>query len=91
MKPLFTVLGELAMVRPGLVLQRGPQYWRIENLLRQARRDIRDPEHHTALGEPVYAWETIDGKTVIRSQWPNQGEIIEYAEVGSPLVPQVDA
>lgn len=89
MKPLFVVFGELVLLKPWLVLQRGTEYWRIESITRQARRERRgpDPDAQRILNTPVFWWdEDPDGKVVIRSRWDSE-ERIEYAEPGSAFVP----
>lgn len=56
-RPLLTVLGDLALVRPDLVLMQGRRYWRVETLLRQARRDAAQPRFRGALEAPFFFWE----------------------------------
>lgn len=38
-RSLIAIIGELALLRPKLVLTQGPKYWRVEDLLKQARKD----------------------------------------------------
>ncbi len=40
-RALIAILGELALLKRKLVLTQGDKYWRIEDLLKQARKDRR--------------------------------------------------
>lgn len=85
MRPLLTVFGDLAFIKPKLVLMRQYtiDYFRIEDLLRWARYDVKQgpPEIQMKLTDPAY-WSDMDGdgKILIRSAPHDE---IEYAEVGS--------
>jgi len=89
---LFVLLGELGVVSPYLVLQRGARYWRIEDLIKQARKDLArgNDAVRSALAEPAYVShrDTI-GKMSIRS---SQSGTILFSEVGAlelaPPIPE---
>lgn len=80
---LFQVLTELAITYQKLVLMRGRQYYRIEDLLKWARRDKASgtQEDQKELSNPIY-WHTTDdqGKIVIRKH-----DYIAFVEPGSDL------
>lgn len=40
-RSLIAIIGELALLKRELVLTQGRNYWRVEDLLKQARRDRR--------------------------------------------------
>lgn len=88
MRPLTIVLMDLAMMKPGLVLQKGTDYWRIEQMSRESRKirheGRREFRHYE---EPVYSWhDDSDGKVVVVAALPD-GEQVIFAEVGSVFVP----
>lgn len=89
-KSLFVLLGEVGVVRPYLVLQRGRRYWRIEDLLKFARKDLKagDEQMKEALSYPGYVIHTDDiGKVSIRDA---QSGKIHFSEVGAlELAPPV--
>lgn len=64
--PLLHILSDAATARQDLVLMQGRDYWRIEALIRQARRDQKDnPELRTGR---AYSW----------SAQPGSGKIVVY-------------
>lgn len=70
--PLVHVLSDAATSRPELVLMHGRDYWRIESLIRQARRDQKsNPE---LMDVRAYAWHAL----------PGSGKIVVY-HWGSPV------
>jgi hypothetical protein len=82
-RSLFVLLGELAVTHPALVLQRGRRYWRVEDLLKQARKDLRREGslEWKALSEPIYtASRDRHGKVSIRNA--SSGTIL-FSEVGA--------
>ncbi len=80
-RALIALLGELTLLRPKLVLQQGTRYWRIEDLLRQARRDRRTEERRAELEALLYGLsEDARGKVSIRNL--QSGSII-FSEVGA--------
>ena len=89
-KSLFVLLGEIGVVRPYLVLQRGRRYWRIEDLLKFARKDLKsgDEQMKEALSYPAYVTHTDEiGKVSIRDV---QSGKIQFSEVGAmELAPPV--
>lgn len=62
--PLLHILSIAATARPELVLMDGRDYWRIESLIRQARRDQKS---HAELREgKAYSWRELgSGKIVV--------------------------
>lgn len=84
---LFQVLTELAITHPKLVLMRGLDYDRIEDLLRWARRDLASgtPMNKRALSDPVY-WHSQDahGKILIK-RIEGDREFVAYVEPGSDV------
>jgi len=61
--PLIHVLSEIATTSPKAVLMNGQDYWRIEDLLAQARRDQKG---HPELREgKAYSWDSKRGKIVV--------------------------
>lgn len=65
-EPLYRILDDLATHHRKLVLVQGSRYWRIEDLVRQAKQDlVRSEKDRTALSDPAYAQSVIDGKIVI--------------------------
>jgi hypothetical protein len=66
--PLPSLLAELALVKRGLVLVRGRDYWRIEEAASQARREAASgPEAtKTFLSAPWFFWTTDRlGKVIV--------------------------
>jgi len=84
---LFQILTELAITHPKLVLMRGRDYHRIEDLLRWARRDSISgtPRDKKALSDPV-CWHTQDahGKILIK-RIEEDRESVTYVEPGSDV------
>lgn len=79
-RALIAILGELALVKRELVLTQGRNYWRIEDLLKQARED-----RQVGAAEPLealtYAVENdILGKVSIYNA---QSGSIVFSEVGA--------
>lgn len=85
---LFVILGNLSITNPKLVLMRGLDYFRIEDLVRWARYDLRvgPPETQALLSEPIY-WHTYDerGKILVKGIDQKGIEFVAYAEPGSDV------
>ena len=67
-KSLLVVLLDLALVKRGLVLMRGQNYWRIENAASQARREAASgsEEARRYLSDPRFFWtKDPSGKVVV--------------------------
>lgn len=80
-EPLFRILDDLALHHRKLVLVQGSRYWRIEDLVRQAKQDlVRDERHRAALSDRAYERGEVDGKIVIF----RHGEPV-FVEAGSEL------
>ena len=92
-RPLLVLLGELALGHPKLVLMRGQGYYRIEDLLRWARKDAKSgpPEDRKALADPIY-WHTKDerGKLLVKGTDARGGEFVAFVEPGSDIQTSVD-
>jgi hypothetical protein len=87
LRPLHVVLAKLLQWYPRLVLSKGRNYWRIEELVRQARGDIeKGPEESRhALTAPIYRFdEDTLGKVVV---WKETGLVRTpvFSEVGSDV------
>jgi hypothetical protein len=84
---LFQILTELAVTHPKLVLMRRRNYYRVEDLLRWARRDreVGTPRDMKALTDPAY-WHTQDthGKILIK-RIEGDRELVAYVEPGSDV------
>lgn len=84
---LFQLLNELAITHPALVLMRGRRYYRIEDLLKWARKDrvSGTPEDKETLSRPAY-WHTRDvhGKILIKTVGEGH-EFVAYVEPGSDV------
>lgn len=66
--PLPVVLQDLALVKRGLVLMRGADYWRIEHAASHARREAASGSEDVRkfLSEPRFFWTTDPiGKVVV--------------------------
>lgn len=88
-RTLFLVLGELAMMSPKLVLVKGSDYYRIEDLVKAARRltSSAKPEAVLIHRTPQFSWDRDSrGKVVVRQEGP-RGIRPVYAEVGSEETP----
>lgn len=84
-KTLFNVLGELLMAKPKLVLVKGSEYYRIEDLVAAARRLVNSarPEAVLIHRTPQFTWDHDgQGKVVVRQEGPRGARPV-YAEVGS--------
>jgi hypothetical protein len=92
LRPLVTVLSEVGLVMPRLVLIRGGHYWRIEDLILWAKQDAASgpPDARQSLLAPVYWWEDDGrGKAVIWMQG-TQGPRPVFSEVGSDVLVEAD-
>lgn len=87
-RSLYAILGELALTSPKLVLMRGRDYFRIEDLWRWARKDwaVAGPAGHQALSDPIY-WTGTDGhgKLLLKGISPSGGEFVTFVEAGSEV------
>ncbi len=82
MEPLYRILDDLATHHRKLVLVQGKRYWRIEDLVRQAKTDmVKSARHREALSDPSYNQTTVDGKIVVFSR----GGQPVFVEAGSDL------
>lgn len=80
-EPLYRILDDLATHHRKLVLVQGQRYWRIEDLLRQAKTDmVRSEQDRLALSDPAYEKGEVAGKIVIF----RHGNIF-FVEAGSDL------
>jgi hypothetical protein len=80
-EPLYRILDDLASHHHKLVLVQGRRYWRIEDLVRQAKTDmVRSDRDRAALSDPVYEQAVHEGKIVIF----RHGEPV-FVEAGSDL------
>jgi hypothetical protein len=80
---LFGLLSSVGVTQPALVLQRGRRYWRVEDLLKQARKDLKrgDESIRKALSDPLYTLSRDQhGKVSIRDA--SSGTIM-FSEVGA--------
>lgn len=88
LRSLHSILGELAMMSPKLVLMQGRGYFRIEDLWGDARRDwtTGDPKERAALSEAMY-WTTTDvhGKLLLKGVTPKGVEFVAFVEPGSDI------
>lgn len=84
--PIQTLLGAIAMVRPDFVLMQGREWFRIEELIRQARRDAKQSaEARAALEAPIYTvGKGEDGKLVIWREAAG-GRKATFVEPGSSI------
>lgn len=65
-EPLYRILDDLATHHRKLVLVQGSRYWRIEDLVRQAKTDmVRSEKDRAALSDPAYEQSEVSGKIVI--------------------------
>ena len=85
MRPLPTVLAELAMLRPKLVMVQHGKYFRIEDLSAQARRDARSgsPRDREALSQRTFWWGEDDAGKVFVARGPEAAPEVLFVEVGS--------
>ncbi len=74
MKSLHEILDFLATHKKKLVLMQGRNYWRIEDLFAQAKRDLKSEVHRKAVLDEAFILEEHQGKTVIKKL----GEVIFF-------------
>lgn len=87
LRPLHVVLAKLLQWHPRLVLSKGRNYWRIEDLVLQARGDLeKGPEEsRRALSVPIYRFdEDALGKIVVWKETGLVGTPV-FSEVGSEI------
>jgi hypothetical protein len=90
LQSLYSLLGTLAMTSPKLVLMRGRDYYRIEDLWRWARQDWAGKNskvlRREALSEAIY-WTEVDphGKLLLKGMAPKGDEFVAYVEPGSEI------
>jgi hypothetical protein len=84
--PILTLLGAIAATRPDLVLMQGRKWFRIEALIKQARRDAKQSEDaRAALEAPIYTeGKDKDGKLVIWRE-ATGGRKATFVEPGSNI------
>lgn len=88
-RPLPTVLDELKVWKPALVLAQGHTYFRIEQQASQARREAKSghPETQRFLNDHAFWWdEDPDGLVVVYQETP-AGPKPLAAEIGSRFTP----
>ncbi len=79
-RALLTLLMELAIVYPELILTQGSDRWPIEDLLMQARHDRYGPDRQ-AIEAPLYGIvRDADGKVSIQNL---KSGSIAFSEIGS--------
>lgn len=86
-KSLFTILGEIAYVKPKLVLMKGSDYFRVEELLSAARRltNKATPDAVLVHRTPQFSWANDGrGKVVVWQTGPKGIRPI-YVEPGSEV------
>lgn len=87
-RSLYTILGELALTSPKLVLVRGFEYSRIEDLWSRARRDLKmgASKDRVSLSEPIY-WTELDvrGKLLLKGITKKGDEFVAFVEPGSDV------
>jgi hypothetical protein len=85
---LYTILNQLAISNPKLVLMQGRQYFRIEDLIRWARKDFLKgtSKDRALLSEPIY-WTEYDvrGKLLLKGVTRNGDELVAFVEPGSDV------
>ncbi len=82
-RALLSILGELAMLHPKLVLTQGDAYWCIPDLMKRARTDFKgaNEKRRKALSAALYVVDQDSlGKLVIKN-----------AETGKPVFTEVGA
>jgi hypothetical protein len=92
LRPLVEVLGEIELLRPWMVLQRGRQYWPLKFTAMLARHDVsRGPEwSRESIMARRYWWETDEEDRVVIWWMAPGGPRVLAAEPGSPMVPARD-
>ena len=85
---LYTILGQLSISSPKLVLMQGSKYFRIEDIWRWARKDfLKGTDRDRALlSEPIY-WTEYDvrGKLLLKGINRNGEELVAFVEPGSDV------
>lgn len=84
-KPLLTVLLDLAMIKRGLVLMRGRDYWRIEQVAAHARREAASghPVTRDYLNAPRFFWTIAPDQKVVIMEKREEGDVPFAVEPGS--------
>ncbi len=87
-KPLPVVLEDLALVYPRLVLIKGPEYFRIEDLVKHARKDASSGPARAkkVLAESRFWWEKDPAGKVIVIEMAPEGAVPFLIEVGSQVM-----
>ena len=86
--PIPALLAHLALLYPKLVLMRGRQYFRIEDLSARSKRDATSggTEAKSVLAEPIYWYETDPhGKIVVSGARDQGGTFVSFVEAGSDV------
>jgi len=85
---LHAILGQLSISNPKLVLMQGFDYFRIEDLLRWARKDLLKgtAKERAALSESMY-WTEYDvrGKLLLKGANQKGDEFVAFVEPGSDV------
>ena len=85
---LHEILNQLAISNPKLVLMQGRKYFRIEDLIRWARKDMLKgtSRDRALLSEPIY-WTEYDvhGKLLLKGVTRKGDELVAFAEPGSDV------
>jgi len=85
---LYTILNQLAISNPKLVLMQGFKYFRIEDIWRWARNDFLKgtPKDRAALSESIY-WTEYDvrGKLLLKGVTQKGDEFVAFVEPGSDI------
>lgn len=86
-RPLLVVLLDLAALKPGLVLLKGKDYWRIEDIAKLARREAKSgpPQTQLFLNEPMFFWMNGPDKKVIIMQMYDDQDVPFAVEPGSEI------
>lgn len=87
-KTLFAVLGEIAFFRPSLVLMKGRDYFRIEELIAAGRKIAHADTQEGILVHqtPNFEWDEDSRKKIVIWQEGSQGRRPVYVEPGSEVV-----
>lgn len=87
-RTLYSILGELAMASPKLVLMQGRNYFRIEDLWRWARHDwaMADSKEKAELSNAIY-WTETDGhgKLLLKGITRKGDSFVAFVEPGSDI------
>ncbi len=85
---LYSLLDQLAISNPKIVLMQGRKYFRIEDLIRWARKDFQKgtSKDRALLSEPIY-WTEYDvhGKLLLKGITRNGDELVAFVEPGSDV------